>query len=80
LLNNSFKNYDGIKLAHSEDESLVSFIKSQGYTLGDFVYYGGVRGPLNIYEIDYPENILPREEFLRISGDYAEFDNLTFTK
>jgi len=72
-----------VKLAHSEDDLFVSQIKAQGYLQSneDFVYAGGgIRGPIKIWKITYPENITARPEFLRTSGGYAELDNLTFTK
>ena len=55
-------------------------MKEQGVNVGDIVYFGGLRGPLKIFEVNYPDNIIEREEFLRLDGKYAEFDNLTFTK
>lgn len=45
-------------------------------------YYGGFRGPIKIYKINYSAmpNIIGRSEFLSPSGEYGAFDNLTFTK
>ena len=80
LLDDAFGNYDKITLAHSEDDALVLAMKEQGVNVGDIVYFGGLRGPLKIFEVNYPDNIIEREEFLRLDGKYAEFDNLTFTK
>jgi len=54
----------------------VKSIRSQGANFGDFVYFNGFRGPIRIWEVDYPENIVAREEFTRLSGEYAVFDNL----
>jgi len=44
-------------------------------------YYNGFRGPIRIWEVDNSKmgNVLERDEFLRISGDYGEFDDLEFT-
>jgi hypothetical protein len=43
------------------------------------MYYGGFRGPIKIWEVTYPENIIAKEEFLRLSGEFGEFDTLSFT-
>ncbi|HCR36440.1 TPA: hypothetical protein DIU22_05390 [Candidatus Woesebacteria bacterium] len=80
ILDDAFENYGTVSLVHSEDDLLVSTLNSQGADVGDFVYFQGFRGPIKIWKIDYPSNIVPREEFLRTSGEYAEFDNLKFTK
>ncbi|MCR4284911.1 MAG: hypothetical protein NUV97_02605 [archaeon] len=80
LLNDIFGNYKDIKLVHSEDDIVVSSLKSQGAPLDDFIFYQGFRGPIKIWEVNYPENTLEREEFLRTDGDWAEFDNLEFVK
>ena len=78
LFENSLGNYDSIKLVHSETDSFVKNLKTTGADISDFVYFNGFRGPIRIWEVDYPSNIKENEEFLRTSGDYAEFDNLTF--
>ena len=80
LLNDPFKKYPTVTLAHSEDDAFVSFVNSQGANVKDFVYFNGLRGPIKIWKVDYPENIVTKEEFLRTSGKYGEFDDLKFTK
>ncbi|MCA9485444.1 MAG: hypothetical protein KC506_01215, partial [Nanoarchaeota archaeon] len=56
---------NAFKLVHSEDDFLVSQIKSQNPSFGeDFVYYGGFRGPIKIWEIEYPADIEYKEEFI----------------
>lgn len=43
------------RLAHSEDDMIVSQLKAQNYTRSDFVYFAGsVRGPIRIWQINYP--------------------------
>ncbi|MBU2576874.1 MAG: hypothetical protein KKF50_04070 [Nanoarchaeota archaeon] len=78
LLDDAFGNYGDMKIAHKQDDGLVASIKSQGGAVGDFIYYGGFRGPIKIWEISYPEGTLAREEFFRTSGAWAEFDDLEF--
>ena len=79
LLDNAFGKYDNLVLAENTEDVVIQSMKSQGIAVGDFVYYNGFRGPLKIWNVTYPENTLVREEFLRTSGGWAEFDNLTFT-
>ena len=80
LLDDAFKNYPTLKVVHSEPDMVVSDLNMQGANVGELIYYQGFRGPIKIWEVDYPENIIEREEFLRKEGKYAEFDNLKFVK
>lgn len=80
LLDDSMNKYDTIDLAHVEQDPLIENLNSQGANLGEFAYFNGFRGPIKIWKVDYPLNILTKEEFLRTSGGWAEFDNLTFTE
>ncbi|MEK6829600.1 MAG: STT3 domain-containing protein, partial [Nanoarchaeota archaeon] len=80
LLNDGFKKYPTVNLAHAEQDALIKNLNAQGADLGEFAYFGGLRGPIKIWKIDYPNNIIEREEFLRTSGGYGELDNLTFTR
>ncbi len=80
LLNDPLKEYETVKLAHSEPDLTIDSLNKQGADLGEFAYISGFRGPIKIWKVDYPNNIIVREEFLRTSGTYAEFDNLTFTE
>src|SRR3989344_2979198 len=52
------------KLAHSEDDALVTQIKTQNPNAGDFVYAGGFRGPIKIWDINYPQNMELNEKYL----------------
>lgn len=80
LMNDPLDNYPTLGLAHSEPDPAVQSLKDQGANLNEFLYYRGLRGPIKIWKTDYPEDIITREEFFRTSGEWAEFDNLTFTK
>ena len=80
LLDDSFENYDTVKLVHSEEDPLIVSLNSQGANIKDFVYFGGFRGPIKIWEVSYPDNILEKEEFLKKAGNYAELDDLFFVK
>ncbi len=80
LMDDPFEKYPTIELVHGEQEEIVQILNSQGAGIDDFVYFSGFRGPIKIWKVDYPENILAREEFLRREGEYAEFDDLEFIK
>ncbi|MCK4553257.1 hypothetical protein KAT80_03565, partial [Candidatus Pacearchaeota archaeon] len=76
LLDDVFENYPTIKLVNAEPDPVIKTLKAQGMNFGDFVYFNGFRGPIKIWKVDYPEDIIAREEFTRSSGEYAEFDDL----
>jgi asparagine N-glycosylation enzyme membrane subunit Stt3 len=79
LMDNAFGNYDSLELVHSEDDFTSIFVGMQKIN-SDFVYYNGVRGPIKIWKFKGDDNIIARDEFLRESGDYGEFDDLEFVK
>lgn len=59
------------KLVHSEDDFLVAQIKSQNPEFkGDMIQYQGFRGPIRIWEIEYPDNIEYKDKY--ISTVYPE--------
>jgi asparagine N-glycosylation enzyme membrane subunit Stt3 len=81
LMNDPLNKYEGINLAHSEPDPLETSIEMySGKKINEFFYFGGIIGPLKIWEINPSENILVREEFAMTSGEYAGLDNLTFVK
>lgn len=79
ILNDPFDKYSTVQLVHSEQDPYINFIASQGVEITDFFYLNDLRGPIKIWKVNYPNNILSKDEFLRTSGDYAEFDNLKVT-
>ncbi len=80
LLNDPLNKYGTIKLAYLESDPFIKSLNDQGANLGEFAYLNEFRGPIKIWNVKYPDNIIEREEFLRTSGDWAEFDNLTFVR
>jgi asparagine N-glycosylation enzyme membrane subunit Stt3 len=81
LMNDPLKEYKGFELAHSEPDPLETAIEMySGKNINEFFYFNGIRGPLKIWKITPPENIIAREEFTMVSGKYAGLDNLTFVK
>lgn len=81
ILNDPSEKFKGFNLVHSEDNGISANLKGQGLN-EEFVYYDGIgsplMGPMKIWEIDYPENIIAHDEFLRTSGEWGEFDSLKF--
>ena len=57
---------DYFKLVHSEDDILIQDIRSQGFNIEEFIYYQGIRGPIKIWEINYPLDIELDEEYLSL--------------
>jgi len=80
LMNDFSKRYPNINLAYSQDDYVVENLKQVTGLNIEFVDYNGFRGPIKIWKIENNNSILTNEEFLRKSGSYAEFDNLTFIK
>ena len=74
LMDDPFEEYGDITLASSTDDQFVAAIKAQGGALTDFVYYGGFRGPIKIWEVDYPEDTQTYDEFLTVQTGYADMD------
>jgi len=42
--------------------------------------YGGFHGPIAIWKVNEMPDILIREEFTAVNGEYGELDDLVFTK
>ncbi|MCH7850054.1 MAG: hypothetical protein IH845_00220 [Nanoarchaeota archaeon] len=75
LLDDAFGNYPTVKIAHEESNSVIKSIRSSGYSGGEFIYYQGLRGPIKIWEVDYPSETEIIEEFKEVlDGVYARFD------
>ena len=55
---------ENFKIVHSEDDAIVAQIKGQDSNFGDFIDYGGVRGPIRIWSVTYPSNITYKPEYL----------------
>jgi hypothetical protein len=63
------------KLVHSEDDFYVAYLKSNNLTTDDFVFAGGVRGPIRIWEINYPSTVKANPEYLK-----TDYPNINLTK
>ena len=80
LMDDPLKKYSTLTLARSQPDIFVSQLKAQGLGIEDIVYFQGFRGPIKIWKVEYPANIIEVKGFLKTSGEYSEFDNFTFTK
>ncbi len=60
------ENNPNFKLVHSEDDFVVAQLKAQTGAKDDFVLYGGVRGPIRIWEINYPTGIEANPKYLEV--------------
>ncbi len=58
------KKSEYFKLVHTESNLIVENLRQQGQDMGEFIYYQGFQGPIKIWEINYPENIKPNQEYL----------------
>lgn len=74
LMNDPLGEYENISLIHAEDDMVVRAMKAQSSAIEDFVYYQGFRGPIKIWEVDYPEGTQVYEEFLELQTGYADMD------
>ncbi|MEK6928710.1 MAG: STT3 domain-containing protein [Nanoarchaeota archaeon] len=57
-------------LVHTEDDYLIKQLRSQYSNITSFVYsdlpnYGGFKGPIKIWEINYPDGIEINKEYLK---------------
>ena len=52
------------RLVHTEQDKFIKSLKENGFNIGDFVYYNGIRGPIKIWEINYPSDIKSKPEYL----------------
>jgi len=60
-----FNQSENFRLVHTEDDEVVKFLRNQGFDITDFVFYNGIRGPIKIWEIKYPEDIKANPDYLK---------------
>ncbi len=68
------QNSDYFKLVHTESNLFVDNLKQQGITSGEFIYFQGFQGPINIWEIKYPSDIKENIEYLEKDFANPEVD------
>jgi len=53
------------KLVYTENNYIIDMLKQQGFDAGDFAYFQGqFLGPIKIWEIEYPDDIEIKQEYL----------------
>ncbi|MGC9309871.1 MAG: STT3 domain-containing protein [Candidatus Nanoarchaeia archaeon] len=73
LMDDVFDNYPTLELAHKEKDRVIDYLEAQGMQIGDFVYYGGLRGPIKIWDTtDIPEEIIAHKEFRQKESDFGD--------
>ena len=77
ILNDPFNKWTNLKLVHSETDTIIAGLNSQGASLPEFVYYGGgagLLGPIKIWEIEYTGKETVQEKYLdRDSSKYLSW-------
>jgi asparagine N-glycosylation enzyme membrane subunit Stt3 len=61
ILNDYYKEYPTLKEARFEEDPVVAYFGGQ---MNEFVWYGGLRAPLKIWEVNYPAGTPIHEDFL----------------
>jgi len=75
LMDDAFGNYPTLEVVHVEDDVVIESLKSQGISIGDFVYYQGFRGPIKIWDVsDISEDVPVYSEFLDSFGEFGGMD------
>lgn len=62
LMDDPLGEYGTFNLVHEGEEYVISQLRNQGIEIGEFVYYGGFRGPIKIWETEYPVDTQMIEE------------------
>ena len=58
------------KLVHSQPDFVVEILNEQGIDVGDFVFFNEFRGPIKIWEMNYPSNTILNQSYLET--DYPD--------
>lgn len=56
---------ENFKLVHVESSLVVKSLRSQGLNISEIIYFGGVIGPIKIWEINYTGNETYNAEYLQ---------------
>ena len=63
LMGDPLEEYSGLKISHFQSDVVINSLRSQGTEIGEFVFFQGFRGPIKIWEVDYPQKTPVHEEF-----------------
>ena len=71
-----FDETSSFRLVHKESDVILQQLREQGLDVGDFASFQGFRGPIKIWEINYPSDIQYYPEYIKTTGEYGELDYL----
>jgi asparagine N-glycosylation enzyme membrane subunit Stt3 len=63
ILDDPFNNFPNFNLVHTEQNSIINELNSQGMDLPEIIYYQGVQGPIKIWDIEYTGKEEIKEEY-----------------
>ncbi|MBI3334440.1 hypothetical protein HYZ97_03050 [Candidatus Pacearchaeota archaeon] len=55
------------KLVHTEEDAVVKQLRSYNISAPSMIYAGGFRGPIKIWEIDYPSGMEVNPEYVQVN-------------
>ena len=70
---------EGFSLVHNEPDAVVDSLKQNGREVGDFVYYGGIRGPIKIWRATFPSGIQANPKYLELRYPDSALQEATLT-
>jgi hypothetical protein len=77
ILDDYYNEYPTLTQAHFEDDPAVTYFKQfTGGKLNEFIWYGGIRAPLKIWDVEYPTVTQIHEEFLESNFTFGGMDEL----
>ncbi|MFB6246733.1 MAG: STT3 domain-containing protein [Candidatus Pacearchaeota archaeon] len=79
LMDDPRDKYPTVNLAHSQPDPLVQNFKRQGADINEFLVHNRFRGPIKIWNVTYPDNIVRNEKLLEKPQPYGSYDNITFS-
>jgi len=56
---------ENFHLVHNEPDQIVKELRNQGLNISEIIYFGGIRGPIKIWEVEYTGEEKYNEEYLQ---------------
>jgi len=66
ILDDPFNNFPAFEVTYKQNDFILQQFESQGVQLNDFVYYQGIKGPITIWNINYPAGQQSNPEYLNV--------------
>jgi len=64
ILDDPFNNFPAFEVTYKQNDFIIQQFEAQGLPLNDFVYYQGIKGPITIWKITYPNGQQSNPEYL----------------